>query len=639
MMDAGASATQHDHHHHHHGEDEPDFDPQQQQNAASIPTETELALLCLDHLRSLRRQIQLKENTEGFAVDYLTMAVWALNRALPKELAENNDPFVDPSKLQHNHNQQSENIAPSRRGASYKNGTPSSAFPSLEHMEREVLAEKNNYSIKQNTIEVLNKSSTEDTYYDDDHDSNAYRYYCSGGIGDNPLTLGEITAAGLTGLAARSRLQAERNLIQGPLFGQFLQAVTSKGFFEEQQSNLGNSNNNQEEYTERYTKVVSKFRRKLAAKAPASQGDLLAVAAAEYYKQHGSAETAEIPAPAMLMDLPIPEIYLPRCNNVNPPPFSPTRFLPHNPSMSLTPSHSRGMLESADSFAVVANPVDLGEAEKFKNKGNAHMQQKEFEQAIEQYTAALKLSPAGPQSHVYFSNRAAALVSLKKFKDAVADSERSLALKPDYSKAHARLGLAHFLLGNYRQAVEAYTVALKYEPDNKSSKTYLEKSAKKLAETGEQVNRDPNAASYSVVAEWDKHHVSAAVEEAEKHKNRGNALMQSRDYTQAVNCYTKAIQLNAGGPQSHTYYSNRAAALCYLELYADAEEDSLKSLHLKPDYAKAHARLGLSRFFLKNYAGSVDAYTKALEYDPDNAASKSYRAKAKAKLAATQGFV
>lgn len=629
MMDGGAAPP-----HHHGGEDDAAFDPQQQQqNAASIPTETELALLCLDHLRNLRRQIQNnKENTEGFAVDYLTMAVWALNRALPEELAENNDPFVDPSKL---HNQ-SENIAPTSRRKGKINSKIS--FPSLEHMEREVFAEKNNYSIQQNAMEVL-KSPTDDAYYDDDHSSNACRYYCSGGIGDYPLTLGEITAAGLTGLAARSRLQAERNLIQGPLFGQFLQAVVSKGFFEDHQSKLGSSNNNDhDEYTERYSKVVAKFRRKLAAKAPASQGDLLAVAAADYYRQHGSAETGEIPKPAKLMDLPIPEIYLPRSNNRDPPPFSHTRFLPHHPSMSLTPSHSRGNLETAESFAVVANPVDLGEAEKFKNKGNAHMQNKEFEQAIEQYTAALKLSPSGPQSHVYFSNRAAALVSLKKFEDAVADSERSLALKPHYSKAHARLGLAHFLLGNYRQAVEAYTVALKYEPDNKSSKTYLEKSAKKLAESGEQVNRDPNAASYSVVAEWDKHHVPAAVEEAEKHKNRGNSLMQSRDYTQAVTCYTKAIQLNPAGPMSHTYYSNRAAALCYLELYADAEEDSLKSLNIKPDYAKAHARLGLSRFFLKNYAGSVDAYTKSLEYDPDNAASKSYLAKAKGKLAAARGF-
>jgi tetratricopeptide (TPR) repeat protein len=40
----------------------------------------------------------------------------------------------------------------------------------------------------------------------------------------------------------------------------------------------------------------------------------------------------------------------------------------------------------------------------------------------------------------------------------------------------------------------------------------------------------------------------------------------------------------------------------------------------------------LARFFLQDYVGAVEAYTAALKYDPDNAASKSYLAKAKAKL-------
>ena len=108
--------------------------------------------------------------------------------------------------------------------------------------------------------------------------------------------------------------------------------------------------------------------------------------------------------------------------------------------------------------------------------------------------------------------------------------------------------------------------------------------------------------------------------------------MAHRDYTEALDAYTQAIQCSPNGPQSHVYYSNRAAALCYLERYRDAVADSEKSLELSPSYGKAHARLGLSRFFLQDYAGAVAAYTAALQHDPDNAASKSYLAKAKAKL-------
>jgi small glutamine-rich tetratricopeptide repeat-containing protein alpha len=79
-------------------------------------------------------------------------------------------------------------------------------------------------------------------------------------------------------------------------------------------------------------------------------------------------------------------------------------------------------LDSAwDTHSVAAsthtyNAIDLDEAERLKSQGNAHMQKKEYQEAADAYTAALKLSPAGPQSHVYFSNRAASLLSTENVK-------------------------------------------------------------------------------------------------------------------------------------------------------------------------------------------------------------------------------
>ena len=53
---------------------------------------------------------------------------------------------------------------------------------------------------------------------------------------------------------------------------------------------------------------------------------------------------------------------------------------------------------------------------------------------------------------------------------------------------------------------------------------------------------------------------------------------------------------------------------------------------MNPTYGKAHARLGLSRYFLNDLPGAIRAYEAALKYDPSNAASKSYLAKAKIKM-------
>lgn len=599
--------------------------------AHAVPEESELCLLCLDYLRDLRRSCppEALRNVEGLHADYLTIACWALTRAFssPDQLTvtHGNDPFID-------------NAACSSMGN--LDGTASHVIlPSLRSMEDEMILRDNE--------DQDQKKEDEDIYslyeYDDAHPSNSHRFYKLSGLASGqslrgPLSLGELVAAGLSGLGARSRLDAEREMIQSPMFQQFVQAVKERGFFDVDEDTSGQPK--EKLYEQRFQKVAAKFRTKLANKAHAENlGDWNALAAAEHQRQQRSLKLQSVtgrfvlPKAKSQSDLMLAMIDLP----------TPTAYRA-KPQYETTP---RAQEDDYADYAITTpqnqNPLDMEEAEKYKNQGNVHMQRKEYALAADCYTKALKISPAGPQSHVYFSNRAAALVSMKMFHEAILDSERSLALKPDYGKAHARLGLSHFLLGNYRQAMEAYTVALKYEPDNKSSKAYLEKSAKRLAEANETLVSTTTEPSFSVVSEWDKSasHRGSSLEdqlklnderEAEKQKSKGNAHMANREYDLSVAAYTKAIELSSNGPQSHVYFSNRAAALCYLERYSEAEQDSMKSLSLNPSYGKAHARLGLSRFFMQDYEGAIDAYNAALRFDPENAASKSYLAKAQAKL-------
>jgi tetratricopeptide (TPR) repeat protein len=62
----------------------------------------------------------------------------------------------------------------------------------------------------------------------------------------------------------------------------------------------------------------------------------------------------------------------------------------------------------------------------------------EFAAAYNAYSQALQLSPVGPSSHVFLSNRAAALLSLKKYESAATDAKRAVALAPTFGKAHGR---------------------------------------------------------------------------------------------------------------------------------------------------------------------------------------------------------
>lgn len=131
-----------------------------------------------------------------------------------------------------------------------------------------------------------------------------------------------------------------------------------------------------------------------------------------------------------------------------------------------------------------------------------------------------------------------------------------------------------------------------------------------------------------------KHHSEFfKTHQADQFKDAGNAHMSNKEYEKALEQYTHAISVSPSGSNSHVYYSNRAAAYCYLGQYDAAADDCMMSIELNPMYEKAHARLGLSRFFLEDYQGAIEAYEHALQLEPTNAASKSYLGKAKKRLA------
>jgi tetratricopeptide (TPR) repeat protein len=79
------------------------------------------------------------------------------------------------------------------------------------------------------------------------------------------------------------------------------------------------------------------------------------------------------------------------------------------------------------------------------------------------------------------------------------------------------------------------------------------------------------------------------------------------------------------------FLSNRSAALLSLKRYSAAATDARRAIALAPTFGKAHARLGQSLYFLKDYEGAVVAYEDAIHYEPDNPITKTYLDKAKGK--------
>jgi small glutamine-rich tetratricopeptide repeat-containing protein alpha len=121
---------------------------------------------------------------------------------------------------------------------------------------------------------------------------------------------------------------------------------------------------------------------------------------------------------------------------------------------------------SSASEARPATPATSGsedgkaQAEQLKGKGNEAMKKKDYSGAVEFYTQALNLVPLNP---IYLSNRAAAYSGQGKHEEAKNDAEMAVAADPKYSKAWSRLGLAKYVLGDAKGAMEAYKAGMDAE--------------------------------------------------------------------------------------------------------------------------------------------------------------------------------
>jgi len=116
------------------------------------------------------------------------------------------------------------------------------------------------------------------------------------------------------------------------------------------------------------------------------------------------------------------------------------------------------------------------EAEKHKNLANELLKERKWQEAIDEYTIALKYA----ENAVIYANRAVPYGKLSKFEEAINDCKKSIDLDPHYIKGHMRLGYMYFQSKDYKNAVLAYKQGLVYDPNNETLKNDLAKAQSQL---------------------------------------------------------------------------------------------------------------------------------------------------------------
>jgi len=97
---------------------------------------------------------------------------------------------------------------------------------------------------------------------------------------------------------------------------------------------------------------------------------------------------------------------------------------------------------------------------------------------------------------------------------------------------------------------------------------------------------------------------------------KGNALTVSRNYTEAIAAFDKAISLE---PAYVEALNGKADALNRAQRYSDALQVSDQVIALNPDYVKGWINRGYILYNLGRYDEEQKAYERAIQIDPNSA--------------------
>ena len=118
------------------------------------------------------------------------------------------------------------------------------------------------------------------------------------------------------------------------------------------------------------------------------------------------------------------------------------------------------------------------------DRGDACLQRREWDQAIVEYNAALRINP---RYYPALANRGIAYARKRDHDRAIADFTAALRIAPNTASILYNRGLEYFNTGDYDRAIEDFTAVLCIEPNNSNSRTMLSRAEAERADLPQNV--------------------------------------------------------------------------------------------------------------------------------------------------------
>ena len=245
------------------------------------------------------------------------------------------------------------------------------------------------------------------------------------------------------------------------------------------------------------------------------------------------------------------------------------------------------------------------EFELTKTKADGEYKKKNFEAAIGHYDECIKIDS---NNLLAYNNKAACLIELKKWEEALATVNQALEQSKEMDFKHrnyqhlakvlSRKGRIYHLQHNYKEAIKFYEDSL-LEDRVPATEEYVREAKRAIKKEEEQAYLDPSL--------------------SEKHREMGNELFTKGDFGAAITEYEEAKKRN---PKDPKVYNN--IAMCFIKImkFNEAMKEVEKAIELDPKFIKAILRKAAIHNFLKEHHKALDAYNKVLQLEPNNGEAK-----------------
>lgn len=258
----------------------------------------------------------------------------------------------------------------------------------------------------------------------------------------------------------------------------------------------------------------------------------------------------------------------------------------------------------------------------YNNRGLAYLGLKEYEKAETDFSEAIRLR----QEASYYVSRANARKNLGDTERALEDYSAALALSPGNLKALNNRGALYFAQENYEAAIKDYTAALQQQdltPEDELTLYWNRAEAERMLESYETAARD-----YQTYLEKKGEEDGEALE----HLAQCQAAQQLLE--EAAATYSRLLMAE---PDRLSAHQGRADAYYQLEQYAEAAEDYSVLLTAEPDFIN-YAFRGHCYYQLGQYDQALEDLTASIELNDQYAwayyiRSSVYKEKKEYKLA------